>query len=402
MSWSATFGVAVVAGLGGTLAAGYTANLAVSWYRISSFEGQSGYFVVLLGLVGLVLGIVVGVIVARAASGSFLHAVATSLGVVAGLTLLGAGSARLLADVPPAIDGDTLLLAVEYRWPESQVDAPAAGTDDPVVRLASISGSAERSAAVGPLWLQDSRREDGHWVSPGAVQLFTERSRRVLTFVADGAIQHGVVVPLPRRPGASHLQWSEWLPADADGAAHGAHYRVRVHRSSAPIRVEQFGPFEVAMNAASFWLATDLAGRQRIDGEAWFTIRHRGEPVFVERQGMYGSTASPRLERASAVAALDGQQPALLACMARYDRPCFLLVSDHDSLRTEFVAELTSTVAGHELTSDPARYELSSKRTWPRSGVQRALFERGVVYQLGPVLLDTNVPRVLQAEDSLN
>jgi hypothetical protein len=399
MSWPATFGVALVTGLGGMLATGYTANLAVSWYRISSFEGQSGYFVVFLGLAGLILGTVIGFVVARVVNGSFAHAAVTALGVVAGLTLLIAGPARLLADVPPRLGGDTLLLALEYRWPASQVEAPVAGADDPYVRLGSVSGGTERSAATGAFWLEDSRREEGRWISPAAVQLFTERGKRAVLFMAGGDVQSGAIVPLPRRPGARYLEWSAWLPAGAPGIADGASYRFRVHRSSEPIRVERFGPFEAEMRAESFWMAQDPAGHNTIDATAAFTIRHNGEPVVVEREGMYGSTASPRLDRASALAVIDAPRPALLACMIRYDRPCFLLVSDDAGLRTEYVADLPAGEAGYQLTSEQAPFELTRDRAWSRGRLHRTLFERDGIYLLGPALLDTRGPRVLQVKD---
>ena len=50
---------AVVVGL---LVGGFVANLAVSWHRISSFEGGSGYFVIGMALLGFIGGAIVGVI----------------------------------------------------------------------------------------------------------------------------------------------------------------------------------------------------------------------------------------------------------------------------------------------------------------------------------------------------
>lgn len=400
MSWPATFGVALAAALAGMFAAGYTANLAVSWYRISSFEGQSGYFVVLLGIAGLVVGFVLGGIVARLVTGGALQASGAALGVVLCLTLLVGGTARVLADVPPEIGGDTLLLALEYRWPASQVEAPAAGEHEPYVRLGSVSGSVERDAATGAFWLEDSRREEGRWISPAAVEVFTERGQRAVAFIVEDNILSAVLVPLPRRPGREHLEWSQWLPAAAPSDPNGASYRFRVHRTSQPIRVERFGPFDIEVSVLGFWLADDGRGRRRIGATSAFEIRHHGESVAVEHPGMYGSTDGNRLGRATAVAVVDGPQPALLACMIRHDRPCFLLVSEAGRLRTEFVAELPPGTAGHELTSDPSRYELSRTRVWLTGRVERRLFEHGRVYQLGTALLDTGGPRTLPVNES--
>ena len=65
MSWLASFGVAIATGLLGMVVSGVVANLAVEWYRVSSFEGGSGYFVVGLALVWLIAGAVIGLGVAR-------------------------------------------------------------------------------------------------------------------------------------------------------------------------------------------------------------------------------------------------------------------------------------------------------------------------------------------------
>jgi hypothetical protein len=399
MSWLATVGVALVAALAGMLTAGFTASLAVSWYRIPSFEGQSGYFVVFLALVGLVSGFVMGIVVARTVNGGFLHGTAAALAAVFGLTLLVGGSARLLADVPPKIGGDTLLLALEYRWPASHAERPLPGEDEPYIRLGAVRAHVERRAATGAFWLEDARREDGRWIAPAAVQVFTERGRRVVSFIVDDRVLGTVMVPLPRNPDATQLEWSSWLPADASGSADAASYRYRVHRSSEPIRVERFGPFEVEMRAPAFWLAEGPDGRGRVEATAVFTIRHQGEPVAVELAGTYGDAASEPLERALTVAAVGAPRPALLACMDRYDRPCFLLVSEEYGVRTEFMGTLEWNTAGYELTADPARFELARGRTWLRSRLQRDLFERGSVYLLGAALLDTNGPRVLLLPD---
>jgi len=46
MSWLTSLGIAVLTSLVAMFAAGFVAELSVRWYRISSFEGGSGYFVV--------------------------------------------------------------------------------------------------------------------------------------------------------------------------------------------------------------------------------------------------------------------------------------------------------------------------------------------------------------------
>ncbi|MEO7362196.1 MAG: hypothetical protein ABI120_17835, partial [Gemmatimonadaceae bacterium] len=129
MSWLGTIFTAIVTAAIGTLVSGYFANLAVRWYRISGFEGGSGYFVVGLALCGLVAGLVIGLIVSRivaaSANPSVLLALLYSAVIMLVVSGSAAGTARVLADIPPTLDGETLMLQLEARWPTTRVESPA-------------------------------------------------------------------------------------------------------------------------------------------------------------------------------------------------------------------------------------------------------------------------------------
>ena len=62
MSWMKILAAAVLTAVFGLFAAGTVAGLAVDWYHISSFEGGSGYFVILMALLGGAAGFVIGLI----------------------------------------------------------------------------------------------------------------------------------------------------------------------------------------------------------------------------------------------------------------------------------------------------------------------------------------------------
>lgn len=104
MNWLNTLITAIATAAIGTVVSGYLANRSVRWYRISSFEGGSGYYVVGLALGGLVAGFIIGLVISRLVAGSahpstytaLLYSVTTML-CVAGVT---GGIARLLADIP--------------------------------------------------------------------------------------------------------------------------------------------------------------------------------------------------------------------------------------------------------------------------------------------------------------
>ncbi len=117
MGWTASMVVGLITALLACVLAGWIASLYADWYQMSSFEGASGYFIVGMALLGFLAGLALGIVVSRfvtsAAGKGCFRALGTSDAIVAGLSLVISGTARLLADIPPKLDGDTLHLAVE-------------------------------------------------------------------------------------------------------------------------------------------------------------------------------------------------------------------------------------------------------------------------------------------------
>lgn len=94
MGWFLAILCGLVSGGFGGAYGGYMASRAVTWLRISSFEGKSGYFIAAMVLLGAIGGLVIGIVGGRAWGGPGLPGAAkgfgTSLAVVAGvITLLG-------------------------------------------------------------------------------------------------------------------------------------------------------------------------------------------------------------------------------------------------------------------------------------------------------------------------
>ena len=52
MNWFLSIFIGILTAAVGAIGAGLVANAAVDWYRITSREGASGYFVVFMDLVG--------------------------------------------------------------------------------------------------------------------------------------------------------------------------------------------------------------------------------------------------------------------------------------------------------------------------------------------------------------
>ena len=403
MSWFTSIFVALLTGIAGAAASGYVAALAVDWYRISAREGGSGYFIVLLGLVGLVVGLILGLVVSRKVAGGadpgFLKGLGYSLLSMLGTVAVIGGVARLQADVPPRLDGEELLLAVEVRWPEGHAKSPADEPGEWLLRLSASSGRTIRMHKEGPLWKEDAHVVDGRWVVPGAVEVFTARGERILDVVPDGVIKSGFIIPLPAYPGTRELQWSDWFPHARAGEPplpDGHTYRFKVVPRSQPIRAEAFGPFEIRTIAESFDMRAWGNQPTTWSAAAKFAILYRGQPVAIERKGAAKDPdtvedANARYERADAVATIPGSRPALLV---QVDAPyttghAYLLVDDGGRLSVEYVAYGEHALDMPPLTADVAVFDASRGRSAPRGRIDRATYARGGLYLFNGAVLDT-------------
>ena len=386
MSWPASLAVGVLTAAAGALVAAVVASLVVDWYRVSGFEGGSAYFVVGFGLLGLVAGGVLGLVVARVvAAGAhpgFVRAQVIALGAIVGIALVAGGTARALADVPPTLDGETLLLAVEVRWPAGQPLPPADDTSDARLSLGSVGrfSRVERASKVGPLWRTDARVEDGRWVMPGAIELFTNRGVRVLVVELDARTHVGFRLPMGGAPRRADLRWSPWLPrARADGGAAapgGLTYRYRVQRRSESVRAETIGPFEVRTIASRF--DPDRADdRSVVAATASFAVRHGGAPVPVTG--------------VASVAVIAGPRPALLVVGDHGDAGsgCQLLVADGPRVRVERVADCGGVSDAQPITADASRFPAALTPRRVRGNVDRTTFDTPGLYLVHDMLLDT-------------
>jgi hypothetical protein len=403
MSWLSSVVIATLTAVVGAIASGYVANLAVGWYRISSFEAGSAAFVIGLGLLGLVAGLLIGLVTSRVmASGGdpgFIRTLGTSQAILLGLVAVVGTGGRLMADVPPEIDGERLLLAVEVRWPEGHATSPAAGEGEASLRLGSVTRGSRtlRTSQPGQLWTADARLVDGRWVAPGAVPVFTARGQLVLDVVLDGQTTKGFIIPLSGRPTKQDLEWTDWYPRARPGEPplpNGFTYRYRVRPRSAPVRTETFGPFEILTSINGFL-------NQQVDGglgtviaaEATFTVRHRGQPVVIAGSASSTDTTTNRFERFDAVSAVAGPRPALVVNIGPpvSGGACYLVREDLDRVRSDFLADCpgTGVIDALSLTADTAVFRASRRHGARRGQFDRATFGRGGLFLLGRAVIDT-------------
>lgn len=217
MSWLISIVVALItAGLCGAGALWLSVH-AVQWYRVTSREGASGYAAIGLALLGAIGSLIIGFIAARIGVaqgwGGFGGQLLWSLGVCAGLLALTGLGARLFADVPPRLGGEELDLDIELRFPAEATSKPADEAGQSRIELGAMARFKRvvRMRRSGDLFFDQARIEDGRWVLPGRVPVFTTRGKRVLLVTINGKSE-GFLVPLPGRPTQRETQWSDWLP----------------------------------------------------------------------------------------------------------------------------------------------------------------------------------------------
>ena len=378
MTWLKTLSVAVLTALAGMLGAGLVANLAVAWYNISSFEGGAGFFVVGMALVGLIggfaIGLVSALVLAGRAQGPFGQALGASTGAVAVILVLVGGVSWMLADIPPLIDGEELYLLTEIRWPASGAAPPQQLPELPHLYLAAMSGDTIRTSQNGPVFVEDARQDDGRWIVPGALPIFTSRGRRLLGLTMRDKSIAAFILPLPGQPGEEQRQWSVWLPRVPSEQPDGFSYRYKVIKRSEPVRTEAIGSFEVDTIADYFH---NVSGTDRLAARGRFHIRYDGRPV----------------SEASAVdtVAVIGPGTALFVTIENPvdDTRCALLIPDGKSLRVEPVKGCGTPLTARHLTADPVRFA-AGRAYEPLPGwVDRTGFAEAGLFQLHAAILDT-------------
>jgi hypothetical protein len=216
MNWIASAFITLLSGALGLVCAGLLASACADWYRVSTFEGAAGYFVVCIAICGGVVGCIIGGITARfgepATGLGFIKTLGTAAGIELGITGVATVLCWSLADIPPRIDGRLLMVEVELRLPVGVTNLPAADTNRTHVTLGSVVRHVQRKSRQGKLKVAEARLENDRWIVPGEVLLFTMRGHRMINFVMGGQSKGGFIIPLPARPGKKFEQWSKWFP----------------------------------------------------------------------------------------------------------------------------------------------------------------------------------------------
>lgn len=245
MSWLSSILVSFLTGALGLLFGGFIMNLCVSWYRVSSFEGKSGYAIVgvafLGGIAGFFLGLVVTRVVAGGAEPSALKGFGYACGSVVAVALIALGFCRLGADLVPTLNGRDLELAIEVRCPKGFV-LPAGADEHGYKPSAEIYLPRGRRLPTAELRLQEAVQADGHWIVPATLPLTTSSSGKFLSARFDKTTSLIFNLPLRSKPEDSDLQWSAWVdsgwdvgsPRPTEDEKFSARYRVLLIEPAPP------------------------------------------------------------------------------------------------------------------------------------------------------------------------
>jgi hypothetical protein len=380
VTWVVSLVVAVLTAVLGLFVAGAVAALAVDWYQISSFEGGSGYFVVFTAVFGGMVGFVIGLIGSRVAMARPNPAFWKQLGVPSAVILLlglvVAGTARLVADVPPEIDGQTLFVNIELRWPEGKAPSEEMRSQKGTVTLGALSGSVVRVREEGPLFTDRVRLMAGHWVMPGEVRVFTERGRRLLMFQIGETRLPAFALPLPGRPGDRYRQESEWLPATSDAfTAEGFRYRFKLRLANQPLLIDHIGPWVLNTSVGGYY---EVMESDRFAAQSSFYVGYTDRPVAG-------------LDDVEAVAVIPGTVPALLVKADTPERRgmCHLVREVNGAAQVTTIGECALPGSVSPLTADQTRFDAARKATPLPGWVDKTTFAQPGLYRISQFILDT-------------
>ncbi|HEX4810575.1 MAG TPA: hypothetical protein VH325_16685 [Bryobacteraceae bacterium] len=260
MSWIYSFLIAVITAILVATATGFLGAACVDWYHVSSREGGSAYFVVVLILLGAFCGFVGGLILSRFAGSSFL----IGLGISAGSLLAVEGVIALvawgLADIPPKINGHELDLVVEIRLPSGATQPPVIAEKQFIEFSSGEKGAIPRVRETGTLEVAKAKLVDGRWTLPGSVRIVTTRDYRFLTIVLGEKNALGFQLMFPGNPGRRYEQWSDWQPTKIDSKHPWPDtrmsYRFRIQERIPVVAPEPPDPFNALTPASPLaeWL----------------------------------------------------------------------------------------------------------------------------------------------------
>src|SRR5438034_11355308 len=185
-------------------------------YHVSDFEGGRGMLIFLaLAPLGLIVGFIIGLIVALRSRGTgfggFAKAQGIALGIAVGLAAIVSGILYLAADHPPTLDGKSLSLEFELKIPQT-LKLPAQPS---VQGLHASLYANDRDNRYALLDYDKMATRDGYVFVPGKASLLSQTFNRdlLVSIEGGGGASQFIKLKLRAKPTKEDEEWSDWMTA---------------------------------------------------------------------------------------------------------------------------------------------------------------------------------------------
>jgi MFS family permease len=208
--------IALLTAIAGALLSVVASLYLTELYHVSDFEGGRGMLIFFaLAPLGLIVGFIIGLVVALCSHGTgfggFAKAQGIALAIAIGLAAIVSGILYLAADHPPKLDGKPLALEFELKIPPA-LKLPAQPSEQTL--HASLYAN-NRDNRYAELDYDKIATRDGYVSVPGKVSLLSQTFNRDLFVVIEGEGGAGQFIKLKLRakPRKEDEAWSDWITA---------------------------------------------------------------------------------------------------------------------------------------------------------------------------------------------
>jgi MFS family permease len=209
---SIAFLTAVAGGILSVVASLYLTEL----YHVSNLEGGRGMLIFFaLAPLGLIVGFIIGLVVALrsrgAGFGGFAKAQGIALGIAIGLAAIVSGVLYLAADHPPKLDGKPLALEFELKIPAA-LKLPAQPSEQTLHASLYANNRHNRYAVLD---YDKIASRDGYVFVSGEASLLSQTFNRDLfvSIESEGGASQFIKLKLRATPRKEDEAWSDWITA---------------------------------------------------------------------------------------------------------------------------------------------------------------------------------------------